>query len=182
MDNDDKRQTFVTTVSEEKRNGRESGRSREIGKSDGEGDVVVEEATAGREKRPARIAERCATAAPDTSFARNSYQHRRYLIIIPRARVRACTLYPSRGVPRSLCSPLVHSLSLSLSRARARSSPLCFAIRLGTWRPVHRIRAGSRLPNKGPTRPLGSSKRGIYSVSKSSCTRRSLFTIHCGIL
>ena len=130
MDNDDKRQTFVTTVSEEKRNGRESGRSREIGKSDGEGDVVVEEATAGREKRPARIAERCATAAPDTSFARNSYQHRRYLIIIPRARVRACTLYPSRGVPRSLCSPLVHSLSLSLARARALVSTL---LRHSSW-------------------------------------------------
>lgn len=37
----------------------------------------------------ARIAERCATAAPDTSFAWNVYQHRRWLIIIPRARMHA---------------------------------------------------------------------------------------------
>lgn len=77
----------------------------------------------------ARIAERCATAAPDTSFVRNSYQHRRYLIIIRRARVRACTLYPSRRAE-------------SLARLPPRPAPPTI-LRLGTRRRGSRIREAS---------------------------------------
>jgi len=83
----------------------------------------------------ARIAERCATAAPDTSFAWNVYQHR--LIIIPRARVHA---RPSAR--RSL------SLSLSLSRARAR-------FRGGSLRRItlNRERIDADLPSPAPPSP-----------------------------
>lgn len=51
--------------------------------------MEVPQAERGR-STPARIAERCATAAPDTSFAWNVYQHRRWLIIIPRASACGC--------------------------------------------------------------------------------------------
>lgn len=67
------------------------------------------EAQPASREEAARIAERRATAAPDTSFVRNSYQHRRYLIIIRRARVRACTLYPSRRAESLRASCLVPS-------------------------------------------------------------------------
>ena len=83
------------------------------------GDEREIEEAAGREET-ARIAERCATAAPDTSFARNSYQHRRYLIIIPCARVRACTLYPSHRAESLRASCLV-----SRPVSRPVSSQLC---------------------------------------------------------
>lgn len=65
------------------------------GESKEEGDPRAEE----RGSTSARIAERCATAAPDTSFAWNVYQHWRWLIIIPRARMHA--LSPVRSFVRS---------------------------------------------------------------------------------
>lgn len=68
----------------------------------------------GEKYTSARIAERCATAAPDTSFAWNVYQHRRRLIIIPRARMHArsfvrsfvCKSFFRTRVARPLVTPL----------------------------------------------------------------------------
>jgi len=87
----------------EKEREREKGREREWGKKS---------RGVRRRSTSARIAERCATAAPDTSFVWNVYQHRRWLIIIPRVRMHV--RLPVRS--------FVLKLSLCASRTRNESS------------------------------------------------------------